>query len=68
MIKQHLETKYLQEFLMGVHTFNAANPLNKILAALGLAVDAGDIMLNPDYVTSVEEVNVSLVHLLFPVI
>jgi Heterokaryon incompatibility protein (HET) len=55
-VKQQQKSNSLQEALIQLHHFNATDPRDKIFALLGLATDAEDAVLNPDYNASVEEV------------
>ena len=55
-MKQEHESESFQDTLIGMYSYHATDPRDKIYALLGIATDTEDVMLNPDYEASVEEV------------
>jgi hypothetical protein len=55
-VQQEQESEMLQEILLGLYHFDATVSHDKIYALLGLAVDAADAELQPDYGASIEDV------------
>jgi hypothetical protein len=55
-MKQGGESENFQDTLIGMYSFKCSNPRDKIYGLLGIATDTGDVILDPDYGASVEEV------------
>jgi hypothetical protein len=55
-LNQEGESENFQDTLIGMYSFKCSGPRDKIFALLGIATDAEDVMLDPAYDATVEEI------------